>query len=243
MFILYYYNKRPNFKYILLTTFIVPSAIFTWSYRNLIVTGDYHFSSIIPYNLVEYNANYTLKRVLSEKKADSITSQIMTQAKQIKPFSKSLDFMKDKSMKILLEYQSEHIFCHIRGTILFLFLDPGFTDANIFYKTNFENTNFRLNIEYKGLTGLINYFKLLSFERKILFFIVILYAFILNIISVFGLYIYRKNIFISFLFIFLLYFFTVTGVVGCIRYRIYIYPIYIFLSILTLEHFLLSKRT
>lgn len=231
MFCLYLYFQRKQ-KILLFLPLLFPVMITLWCARNEKVTGYWHFSSVSHINLVNYNANYPLMRRFGNDYADSVSTAIRQEARQ-KPYAEGVRYTIQRSLAIIAQYPFDYLYFHLKGSLL-LFLEPGRGDwIHYFNSPPPDNSSFSLALEEGGIKGLWHYVQRFSIPFLLLLGLLSLWNAGLLLLSVIGLWKGRKVTYVQFLILFLVYITVITGVVGCARYRLTVYPILLLGLVLT----------
>jgi hypothetical protein len=239
----YVYLRVLRKGQVLALSLLLPLAIILWCGYNYTVTGKFHFSSVVYINLLEYNANYTLKVVHGEAAGDSITGGLDKIARNKSTYAERVGFIESESFKIMKQYPLEYLYCHIRGTLFFLFLEPGISEARAFFKLKEESESSRLAVERRGAIGFWQYTQNLSSFWQLYLWQAVLWWIVILLLSLAGFWLYRSNPFIVFSALLYFYLVAITGVVGCVRYKPAVYPIVLITAYLAIAFFVQKSFT
>ncbi len=220
-------------KILLLAPLLFPVMVAGWCARNEQVTGYWHFSSVSHINLVYYNANYPLMRKFGNDYADSVSAAILREADRQPTYAKRAHYIEEKSIGIIRQYPIDYAYWHLKGMVL-LFLEPGRSDwIHYFNAPPPDDGSFSLAMDQKGLAGFWLYAQQFSLPMLLLMGILSCWNLGLLILSVWGLWKGRKIPYVQFLILFFIYITVITGVVGCARYRLTVYPVMLLGAALT----------
>jgi hypothetical protein len=165
--------------------------------------------------------------------ADSVSLAIFKEAHQKPSYKEGVQYMMQRSIGIIRQYPFDYLYWHIKGTIL-LFLEPGRSDwIHYFSLPLTDKSSFSLTLAEKGIEGAWQYAQQFSIPMLLIMGLLGLWNMGLLLLSLIGFWKGRKILFIQFLFLFFIYITAVTGVVGCARYRLTIYPIMLVGLVLT----------
>lgn len=234
LFCIYLYRQKKK-RILLFLPLLFPVLVTAWCARNQYVTGYWHFSSVSHINLVYYNANYPLMRRFGNDYADSVSARIRREAKTKRSYAEQAKYTEQQSLAIIRQYPGDYVYWHLKG-ILLLFLEPGRSDWIHYFKMPpADNGSFSIALDERGWKGFFRYAEQFSLPMLLLMAVLGIWNLALLILSVYGFWRARKNTYIQFLFIFFLYISVLTGVVGCARYRLTIYPVMIIAALLSIK--------
>ncbi len=227
-----YFSSRK--KILLLFPLLFPLMVTFWCARNYAVTGYWHFSSVSHINLVYYNANYPLMHKFGNDYADSVSNRIVEEARTQKTYAERARYTTDKSVAIIRDYPFHYLYWHLKGSML-LFLEPGRSDwIHYFNAPPPDNGSFSIALDEKGLSGVWEYARRFSLPMLLLMAVLAGWNLVLLVLTLKGLWAGRNLVYIRFLILFFLYITVLTGVVGCARYRLTIYPLMLMTATLAL---------
>ncbi|MDQ3140970.1 MAG: hypothetical protein M3Q56_01860 [Bacteroidota bacterium] len=237
MFLMLYFFLQNRKISILLFAFILPLSILLLCWRNFIVTDYFHFSYIKTNNLYNYNTEILLEYQYGASKADSITDQWVSASKHLN-FKERCEYLEEKSIAIIRSNWVYYLLLQVRGMFRF-FIDPGRYDIVSFIpslNSSSEISFFGL-LDQKGFKGITQYFNAVSIPFL---------AFLLlsSIWNVYTLFLFVKNLFntkINFLLrsfatIYIFYICFMSGPLGCSRFKLAIFPIFILIIFFSTQH-------
>ncbi len=229
---IYLFVSRKKIS-LLLLPLLFPAMVVLWCARNDRVTGYWHFSSVSHINLVYYNANYPLLKKFGNDYADSVSAAILKEAHKKSSYAEQARYTEQQSIAIMRQYPLEYLYWHLKGSLL-LFLEPGRSDwIHYFNAPPSDNGSFSLAVDQKGMRGFWQYAQQFSIPMLLLLTILSVWNLGLLFLSLKGLWQGRKMVYVQFLVLFFIYITAITGVVGCARYRLTIYPILLLGLVLT----------
>ena len=202
---------------------LFPLLVTAWCARNQYVTGYWHFSSVSHINLVYYNANYPLMRRFGNDYADSVSVAIRQEAKTKGSYAEEVHYIQKRSLAIIREYPSDYLYWHLKGIVL-LFVEPGRSDWIHFFQIPADGKSFSIAVDEQGIKGFFLYARQFPIAMLLLLGVLGIWNLVLLVLFLCGFWKGRKNIYVQFLFLFLMYLTALTGVVGCARYRLTLYP-------------------
>ncbi|HVD97577.1 MAG TPA: hypothetical protein VNB90_05175 [Cytophagaceae bacterium] len=234
IFCIYLFKEKRKVA-LLILPLLFPMMAAAWCTRNYVVTGYWHFSSVSHINMVYYNSNYALMRKFGNEYADSVSTAILREAHSKVTYAEQVRYKQQRAQEIIRSYPLEYLYWHIKGSVL-LFLEPGRSDWIHYFNTPpADNGSFSLALDENGFKGFWQYSRHFSVSMLLLLTVLGCWNLLLLFLCLKGFWRGRKIVYVQFLALFFLYITIVTGVVGCARYRLTLYPIMLLSACLAIQ--------
>lgn len=218
--------SKGQLKILQLSFVFIPFVVvLSLSYYNYTKTGYFHYSSVNQKFISEYGAYLAVG-----ERGDSVAQQkvdsILLIAHQQPSFKEYSTYLNRESVELIKNNLPNFLWMQTKGMVSF-FLDHGRWDLFTFFVQPDFNQEKGIKYFYEGdgINGVINYIK--TFNPFL-----ILYLLLVVVVNIFLLFCFFKfishreiNIWIRvFILCFIVYMVLFTGVVGCSRYRMAVYP-------------------
>lgn len=223
--LLFYTKKIFHLREVLIS--LLPLAVvISMSAYNYHVTGYFHYSTVNEKYFSEYGAYLAVGErgnAVAQAKIDSVV-QVARQQPDLKSYS---DMLMRESFKLVKENKARFVWAQLKGMVYF-FTDHGRFDLMAFFVNPdyVQEKGWKYYYSQNGISGVVDYVK--TFNP-----IVVLYLGLTALFNIFIFYclirfLFASNIAIPDRIVFLIliaYIVIFTGVVGCSRYRMAIFPI------------------
>lgn len=161
LFCIYLFFVHKRQLLVLVSSFLVPLAVFLWCSRNESKTGLFHFSSIKTQNILDLNAGGVLSILEGDERADSIQKSILISAESIPNYKERTEYITSSAIKIIQNNKSVYVYVHAKGMVNFM-LSFGMVDMLEFVKSRpqqKDEISLVREVELKGFTGVLRYFQ------------------------------------------------------------------------------------
>ncbi len=240
-FLVLFWKKN---KLILLPFLLLPITYHLFCLQNKHTTDFYHYSSIKIMADLRVNARYILATKYGEDSSAAFCSKVFYEANTMKSYEVRYHYIETRCNEVYTQNKMVFALLYAKG-IIATFIDPGRFDLSLFFglqNNSSQGLFHRLNTEgVKAIPDILKQSPL--FLLSTLFF-VLLWTIILFISVLVFVFDKKTDSLLRILvFIFIAYIPLVTGISGLCRYRIPIYPEFIFVFAFALPHFInLVKR-
>lgn len=223
---LLFYTKgiyRLRNVWISLIPILTVATISTLNYHK---TGYFHYSSVNEKFISEYGAYLAVGdkgNVIAQQKIDSLLSEANKQS----DFKSYCKYINKESLYLIKENKARFVMMQLKGMANF-FVDHGRFDLMAFFvNPDYNQTvGWKQKYQEQGWQGVFGYLK--TFNPLLLLFLILVSIFNLIMIVILIRFLFAHKIAILFrllLLLFVIYMVVFTGVVGCSRYRMAIFPI------------------
>ena len=209
--------------YISLIPLLTVATISTINYSK---TGYFHYSSVNEKFISEYGAYLAVGDkgdISAQQKIDSLLSEANKQP----DFKSYCKYINKESLFLIKENKARFVMMQLKGMANF-FIDHGRFDLMAFFVNPdyVQTEGWKQKYEEQGWQGVFSYLK--TFNPFLLLFLILASVFNLIMVVVLVRFLFAHKIAILFrllLLLFVIYMVVFTGVVGCSRYRMAIFPI------------------
>jgi len=147
---------RDRRKQIIIISLLFIFTISSWSMRNYLHTGYFHYSSIKNFNLLYYNTHSFLTHKYGSEQAEKFILELESKTQPLN-FAESNRFIEKSCFAVISANIIDYSLYHLRGAFFF-FIDPGRYDIYQFLGLSAETGFFHL-MSRQGLVGILNQLK------------------------------------------------------------------------------------
>ena len=223
--LLFYTKKIFHLREVLIS--LLPLAVvISMSAYNYHVTGYFHYSTVNEKYFSEYGAYLAVGErgnAVAQAKIDSVV-QVARQQPDLKSYS---DMLMRESFKLVKENKARFVWAQLKGMVYF-FTDHGRFDLMAFFVNPdyVQERGWKYYYAQNGISGVVDYVK--TFNPMMVLYLGLTALFNIFIFYCLIRFLFARNIAIPDRIVFLIliaYIVIFTGVVGCSRYRMAIFPI------------------